>query len=773
MAGMMFDEDKTISERLSQTVLHTFVRTNNAQLFGNVAMKTVLEFKWNTYARARFLRELVLFAAFLALYTVFTLIASRSTRFTDGLVSTMFGSFTGLLSCILALVLPCYSIRALNLEYKQFRRGALIYGDDPTVLHPADFWAVLLVLFDGWNLLQTASASLSLTSCVLFLLGWTAYFPIAAIAAYLTWIQVLYFLRAYELTGGLVRMVFKVFYYTGPFMMILLIVLLASANCFYVIFSDLDGQDAEAMVGADDSVLQVLFKTFRMLLLGDGAAPDGLPESRPALHAMVTLLFTLFMVSVNIFMLNLMINLLDDFMQRINDDEGDAFPFEQARIIAEIELTMSDTELAEVAYFPRWLHVLKPKGGETMSSTEDQWKGTVQAIRNENAHLEKRTRQTVLKLESDLKQHLALMEKHSQENLIGLGDKLNSQMEVMFARLRAEQFAMLQAVMADGNSPRSSLGGINGIPRQRLRPNRLDPTRHVGEGSSLRRAVQTRSKLSPRDSLDEARTPVPGMEDAVQPESPTKTVIKLAQAPPARAVPAIMTTSASDESIGSSGGIAPVLTRQNPTESLSPVIERRRRKLPTPGASPRATPSPSPGGSSTNLHASMQSSSPPSAQSRTTLQALDAEFRSGDYDPIQRLRTQSQTTTASSETRSVGSTFNRRHASQHQSSSYHARADLFNKASSESEDDGSTYSASRRSSFVSTFSSEPDTSGLNSPLSQPTSMDEASWSVLSDGLGQRRTSYDTSTDGMRLADVLANVGEMIENEDSTQQRSRI
>ena len=65
--------------------------------------------------------------------------------------------------------------------------------------------------------------------------------------------QVLYFLRAYELTGGLVRMVFKVyvsslnnqlelicpscsFYYTGPFMMILLIVLLASANCFYVIF---------------------------------------------------------------------------------------------------------------------------------------------------------------------------------------------------------------------------------------------------------------------------------------------------------------------------------------------------------------------------------------------------------------------------------------------------------------------------------------------------------------------------------------------------------
>lgn len=31
-------------------------------------------------------------------------------------------------------------------------------------------------------------------------------------------------------------MVLKVFYYTGPFMLILLIVLLGSANCFYVIF---------------------------------------------------------------------------------------------------------------------------------------------------------------------------------------------------------------------------------------------------------------------------------------------------------------------------------------------------------------------------------------------------------------------------------------------------------------------------------------------------------------------------------------------------------
>jgi hypothetical protein len=49
-------------------------------------------------------------------------------------------------------------------------------------------------------------------------------------------LQVLYFLRAFEFAGGLVRMVFKVLYYSGPFLLILLIVLIASTNCYYVLF---------------------------------------------------------------------------------------------------------------------------------------------------------------------------------------------------------------------------------------------------------------------------------------------------------------------------------------------------------------------------------------------------------------------------------------------------------------------------------------------------------------------------------------------------------
>lgn len=66
------------------------------------------------------------------------------------------------------------------------------------------------VLLDGWNLLQVTSASLVLIACLMFLLRMKLFTPIASLASFTMWIELLYFLRAFEFSGGLVRMVFKV-----------------------------------------------------------------------------------------------------------------------------------------------------------------------------------------------------------------------------------------------------------------------------------------------------------------------------------------------------------------------------------------------------------------------------------------------------------------------------------------------------------------------------------------------------------------------------------
>jgi hypothetical protein len=47
--------------------------------------------------------------------------------------------------------------------------------------------------------------------------------------------------------------------------------------------------------------------------------------------------------------------------------QGDAFPFEKARIIAELELSMTPEDFHNPSLFPKWLHVLAPKNHSQVS----------------------------------------------------------------------------------------------------------------------------------------------------------------------------------------------------------------------------------------------------------------------------------------------------------------------------------------------------------------------------------------------------------------------
>jgi hypothetical protein len=46
----------------------------------------------------------------------------------------------------------------------------------------------------------------------------------------------MYYIRAFEFAGGLIRMVFKVLICSGPFLTILMIVTLGATNCYFVLF---------------------------------------------------------------------------------------------------------------------------------------------------------------------------------------------------------------------------------------------------------------------------------------------------------------------------------------------------------------------------------------------------------------------------------------------------------------------------------------------------------------------------------------------------------
>ncbi len=76
-----------------------------------------------------------------------------------------------------------------------------------------------------------------------------------------------------------------------------------------------------------------------------------------------------------------MINLMDDFMAQIHQEEGDAFPYEKARIISELELSMTPADLANKRFFPSWLHVLAPKNAlQNRGGDGDDWQGQAAAV---------------------------------------------------------------------------------------------------------------------------------------------------------------------------------------------------------------------------------------------------------------------------------------------------------------------------------------------------------------------------------------------------------
>ena len=68
------------------------------------------------------------------------------------------------------------------------------------------------------------------------------------------------------------------------------------------------------------------------------------------------------MVLVPIVLLNLLIALMSDSYQRIQDRSIIELRFLRARILLEIELYLSPKELANPDWFPRYLHVLVPRG---------------------------------------------------------------------------------------------------------------------------------------------------------------------------------------------------------------------------------------------------------------------------------------------------------------------------------------------------------------------------------------------------------------------------
>ena len=198
----------------------------------------------------------------------------------------------------------------------------------------------------------------------------------------LVYLSTLFYLKAFEKSGELVCMIVGIIKGIGPFMIILLDVVIGFAFGIFVLYR---GSDLEFNKSDYKNPLIAVFSAYTTML-GEFHLSDF--EKSGSFEILAILFFT-FTVLVNIVLLNLLIALMGDIFDRIQENAQGEFLYARACIVLEFESLLSEKyRKSHVEKFPEWLQVLVPaasfaeegNGGETTPAAE-HWGGKMKRIR--------------------------------------------------------------------------------------------------------------------------------------------------------------------------------------------------------------------------------------------------------------------------------------------------------------------------------------------------------------------------------------------------------
>ena len=200
----------------------------------------MIEFKWNAFAKAMFLRDLVLSLLYVAAFTIQAVGYEGST--TTENEDEQQGAYVAL---IVAAVLWGYFL------YHEF---AASFGNAATFPEALAAIPKFLVGEGTWDRLQRASLFAVAATTAFDLDG---DFPHAALAASfalpLIYMNLLYFMQGFEETGTLVRMVVQITLAVRWFVVVLLVVLAGFSLSFYVLYKAGSGLIDLPSVVVDDA----------------------------------------------------------------------------------------------------------------------------------------------------------------------------------------------------------------------------------------------------------------------------------------------------------------------------------------------------------------------------------------------------------------------------------------------------------------------------------------------------------------------------------------
>ncbi|GMH54376.1 hypothetical protein TrST_g10532 [Triparma strigata] len=392
------------------SVVKATLKSGNFEAFNSKVVRIIVQHKWKTYVRRMFICNLLL-----DLMMVFSLtvdIMVHSNHFT---LEAPYSHIPTALTLVLWLFFA-------KDEVLQFLRSATLsqYLGFWNFLDFTSLTSIAVAYIFRWNLQQEYATA--------------AY----AIALPLNYLNTLYYMQGFEESGQLIRMILGIIEGIRLFLVILFVCVVGFALAFYVLY---DAGSGTNFAGEDlkpygmENPFSSLFAGF-LLLLGDFDVTEFEASSS---YYVTLVLFVVFMIFINIVMLNLLIAIMGDIFDRIRENARAEFTFARAIIILEFEEMLASRHYKDHKYFPTWLQVLVPtvEGG---ADGDNNWIGTVGVLKGSIESFKAQMASEML----DLKNKLAESERKREQ-----GDVVQRKM-----------FSMMESLLkqVDGNGNLENLG---------------------------------------------------------------------------------------------------------------------------------------------------------------------------------------------------------------------------------------------------------------------------------------------------------------------------
>ena len=368
------------SRLLHQACDHA-TKTGMPNIFESQVLQAIVQYKWEGRSRKMYMTLVKGYVAFIICFTFVTLnfedvteCYKPGTHFTptdyeDALVR---GNITGCLYTAPELDADGNRVNyTLNKAYLAWYIifiimwfFSLAYNMVMTIHEWQQFMEEKRQYFDSfWNWLDLISASATFASMFASLIFWIKHendnLPLRSLdvlqahALLLGWIKVLYFLRGLDMTSFLVNMLKMIVVDMAPFMIVLVIVLMAFAFSFYLMLRhDLvppdnpSGQEEDTMfdhtVTSIFGVIGMMFGDFDPVdfrqALSDSHIGFGRDEQTSGTAAWFSLIdLTLFLLVVPLVMLNALIAIMGDTYARVKADAEASKIHDRALLILEME----------------------------------------------------------------------------------------------------------------------------------------------------------------------------------------------------------------------------------------------------------------------------------------------------------------------------------------------------------------------------------------------------------------------------------------------------